>query len=74
MCSPLAMLCCYFIIQVKVITMLMVTLQTLRKTFKKLDNDIGVPEFLDARYIFLLINLRIFSFKFIPIEICQALC
>ncbi|XP_025885912.1 agamous-like MADS-box protein AGL30 isoform X4 [Solanum lycopersicum] len=48
MCSPLAMLCCYFIIQVKVITMLMVTLQTLRKTFKKLDNDIGVPEFLDA--------------------------
>lgn len=61
------MVCCYFLIQLKVITMLMVTLQTLRKTFKKLENDIGVQEFLDARYIFLLINLRIFYFKFVPI-------
>ncbi|KAK4362241.1 hypothetical protein RND71_017482 [Anisodus tanguticus] len=30
--------------------MLMVTLQTLRKTFKKLDHDIGVQEFLDASW------------------------
>ncbi|XP_049393190.1 agamous-like MADS-box protein AGL30 isoform X1 [Solanum stenotomum] len=48
MCFPPSMVCCYFLIHLKVITMLMVTLQTLRKTFKKLDNDIGVPEFLDA--------------------------
>ncbi|KAG5598936.1 hypothetical protein H5410_030306 [Solanum commersonii] len=48
MCFPLSMVCCYFLIHLKVITMLMVTLQTLRKTFKKLDIDIGVPEFLDA--------------------------
>ncbi|MCD7454839.1 hypothetical protein HAX54_026210 [Datura stramonium] len=35
-------------LELKVITVLMATLQILRKTFKQLDRDIGVQEFLDA--------------------------